>query len=206
MKKTPHRSQAERTQEMRDRLCQATLQVITDVGYEKTTTTMIAERAGVSRGAQTHHFPTKYDLVIASFKYLLSDWEERRATVINDLGKDITVENYVRFLWKEIFSHPQYVAALELMLAARGDERLYQGLVESLNELTNLRQTLWQQIFEGTGAERDRDIIMQMTVCLFRGLSMQGSLEESNGHQEDVINMWIEMLNDRLAKYRTKAG
>jgi len=204
MKRTAHRSQAERTQEMRDRLCRATLEVITDVGYEKTTTTMIAERAGVSRGAQTHHFPTKYDLVIASFKYLLSDWEAKRAAVISDLGDEINLENYVRFLWKEIFSHPQYVAALELMLAARGDEQLHQGLVESLNELTELRQTLWRQIFEGTGAERDRDIIMQMTVCLFRGLSMQGSLEESNGHQSDVINMWIEMLTDRLAKQQSK--
>ena len=187
MKKTAHRSQAERKQEMRDRLCRATLEVITDVGYEKTTTTMIAERAGVSRGAQTHHFPTKYDLVITSFKYLLQDWEYKRA------------ESYIRFLWKEIFGHPQYVAALELMLAARGDEQLHQGLVESLNELSALRQALWRQIFEGTGAEQDRDIIMQMTVCLFRGLSMQGSLEEANGHEGDVINMWIAMLNDRLS-------
>ncbi|MAL80693.1 MAG: hypothetical protein CMN55_16570 [Sneathiella sp.] len=199
MKKTAHRSQAERTQEMRDRLCRATLEVITDVGYEKTTTTMIAERAGVSRGAQTHHFPTKYDLVITSFKYLLQDWEYKRAAVVGDAAVQITVESYIRFLWKEIFGHPQYVAALELMLAARGDEQLHQGLVESLNELSALRQALWRQIFEGTGAEQDRDIIMQMTVCLFRGLSMQGSLEEANGHEGDVINMWIAMLNDRLS-------
>ncbi|MZR30409.1 TetR/AcrR family transcriptional regulator [Sneathiella litorea] len=200
MNKPVHRSQMERTQEMRDRLCRATLEVITDVGYEKTTTTMIAERAGVSRGAQTHHFPTKFDLVNASFKYLLRDWEDKRAAETGGVETELSIESYIRFLWKEIFGHPLYVAALELMLAARGDKRLHKGLVAALDELTVLRQTMWHHIFAGTGAEKERDIIMQMTVCLLRGLSMQGSIEDTNAHEEEVINMWIEMLKMRISR------
>ncbi|TNE33464.1 MAG: TetR/AcrR family transcriptional regulator [Alphaproteobacteria bacterium] len=199
MKKAVSRTQGERTQEMRDRLCRAALEVIADVGYEKTTTTMIAERAGVSRGAQTHHFPTKIELVNASFKYLLQDWENKRAEVVGGTETEISAESYIRFLWKDIFGHPQYVAALEMMLAARGDERLHQGLVEALKELTDLRRTMWHNIFAGTAAEKNRELFMEMTVCLFRGLSMQGSIEEQNGHRDQIIDMWIDMLNDKIA-------
>ena len=35
-----------------------------------TSTTLVSERAGVSRGAQLHHFPTKNDLVVAAVEHL----------------------------------------------------------------------------------------------------------------------------------------
>ena len=35
-------------------------------GFAGTSTTLVSERAGVSRGAQLHHFPTKNDLVVAA--------------------------------------------------------------------------------------------------------------------------------------------
>ena len=40
---------------------------------------------------------------------------------------------------------------------------------------------------------------MQMTVCLLRGLSMQSSLEEENGHEDQIIDMWISILTAKLS-------
>jgi len=54
----PRRGQEERRASTRARLLDATVECLVDHGYAATTTTVIAERAGVSRGAQLHHYPT----------------------------------------------------------------------------------------------------------------------------------------------------
>src|SRR3954449_830184 len=62
--------QEERTRAMRQRLLDATLQCLVERGWSGTSTTLVSERAGVSRGAQLHHFPTKNSLVLASVEHL----------------------------------------------------------------------------------------------------------------------------------------
>ena len=44
---------------MRQRLLEATVDCLVEHGWSGTSTTLVSQRAGVSRGAQLHHFPTK---------------------------------------------------------------------------------------------------------------------------------------------------
>src|SRR5215470_16496508 len=69
------RTQAERSAATQARLLDAALQCLVELGYAGTTTTVVAERAGVSRGAQLHHFPTRAALVAAAV-------EQRYAAVL----------------------------------------------------------------------------------------------------------------------------
>ena len=62
--------QEERTRVMRARLLEATVELLVERGFSGTSTTLVSERAGVSRGAQLHHFPTKNDLVVAAVEHL----------------------------------------------------------------------------------------------------------------------------------------
>ncbi|MGA8126368.1 MAG: helix-turn-helix domain-containing protein, partial [Mycobacterium sp.] len=55
------RTQAERSAAMRTRLLDATIECLVSYGYAGTTTPRVAERAGVTRGAQIHHFRSKED-------------------------------------------------------------------------------------------------------------------------------------------------
>src|ERR1041385_1513309 len=64
------RTQEERSAATRARLLDATIACLSDLGYSRTTTTEIADRAGVSRGAQLHHFPTKAELVTTAVEHL----------------------------------------------------------------------------------------------------------------------------------------
>jgi len=66
------RTQAERTASTRARLLDATLECLCDLGYARTTTPEIARRAGLSRGAQLHHFPTKAELVTGAIEHLFA--------------------------------------------------------------------------------------------------------------------------------------
>ena len=46
------------------------MECLVEFGWSGTSTTLVSQRAGVSRGAQLHHFPTKADLVLAAVEHL----------------------------------------------------------------------------------------------------------------------------------------
>ena len=60
------RTNRERTATTRARVLNATIEQLAEQGYAATTTVEVAERAGVSRGALVHHFPTRSDLVLSA--------------------------------------------------------------------------------------------------------------------------------------------
>ncbi|MCW2820366.1 MAG: transcriptional regulator, TetR family, partial [Marmoricola sp.] len=62
--------QEERTRAMRQRLLESTVECLVEYGWSGTSTTLVSQRAGVSRGAQLHHFPTKNDRVLAAVEHL----------------------------------------------------------------------------------------------------------------------------------------
>src|SRR6185503_20711778 len=78
MQPTPSPSQppqARRTQQARraatqGALLDATLDALVELGYGATTTLEVERRAGVSRGARIHHFPTKALLLASAVDYL----------------------------------------------------------------------------------------------------------------------------------------
>jgi AcrR family transcriptional regulator len=62
--------QQERSRVTQQRLLTATIDCLVEYGWSGATTTVIAERAGVSRGAQLHHYPTRAALVMAAVEHL----------------------------------------------------------------------------------------------------------------------------------------
>jgi AcrR family transcriptional regulator len=118
------RTQAERTAETRERLLAATIDCVAEQGYASASTTEIVRRAGVSRGAQVHHFPTKADLVLAAVEWMFDRrLEEYRAAFASLAPEQRTPANALELMWAQ-YQHPQFAAWLELAVAARTDARL----------------------------------------------------------------------------------
>lgn len=116
------RTQAERTAGTQTKLLDAAVECLVELGFAKTSTQEIARRAGVSRGAQLHHFPTKESLVTAAVEHLV---DKRLAEI---LASDPDPERGVTVL-SEAFSGPLFYAALELWVAARTDPALHAAMV-----------------------------------------------------------------------------
>ena len=109
---------------MRVRLLDATVDCLVEYGYAGTTVTRIAERAGVTRGAQVHHYRTKADLVIAAVSYLAGRSAELGASLIEQaMQADDAVGALLDLLW-EMHQGPTFTAAVELWVAARTDPDL----------------------------------------------------------------------------------
>src|SRR5439155_24817595 len=118
----PRRTPAERRAETPGRRLDATLACLSELGYAGTTTTEIVRRAGVSRGAQVHHFPTKAELVVAAVEHLFARrHEEFRAAFAE---RERTLDAALDLLW-EMFQGPTFDAWLELVVAGRTDPELH---------------------------------------------------------------------------------
>jgi len=118
------RTQEERSATTRGRLLDATVECLAELGYARTTTTEIAERGGVSRGAQLHHFPTKAELVTEAVGHLFDrrdqEFRDAFARLPDDARRGSTA---VDLLWSMV-EGPTFHAWLELVVAARTDVQL----------------------------------------------------------------------------------
>src|SRR3954466_3942789 len=104
------RTQEERSSATRALLLDATIACLIDLGYSATTTTVIAERAGVSRGAQLHHFPTKAELVAAAVEHLANRMgAEMRKDADRLHGTGLKGGAIIDVLWAR-FKSPLFVA------------------------------------------------------------------------------------------------
>ena len=109
---------------MRGRLLDATVACLVDYGYAGTTVTRIAERAGVTRGAQVHHYRTKDDLVTAAVTHLASQSAEFGWTQVARLADAADpVGELLDTLW-DVHRGPTFTATVELWVAARTDPEL----------------------------------------------------------------------------------
>ncbi|MFI5777278.1 TetR/AcrR family transcriptional regulator [Nocardia sp. NPDC051570] len=126
--KPQRRTQEQRSSEMRVRLLDATVDCLVEYGYAGTTTPRVAERAGVTRGAQVHHFGSKNDLVVAAISHLA---QRRTEAAIQELGRVGSVDDplgaALDFMW-ELHQGPLFIAAMELWVAGRTDPVLAAAL------------------------------------------------------------------------------
>jgi AcrR family transcriptional regulator len=120
----PRRTQAERSAATRAKLLDAALECLAELGYAGTTTTVVAERAGVSRGAQLHHFPARAALVAAAVEHLYARLTAAYQAGFARLPRGADrLRAALDLLWS-MFSEPRYGAVLELFTAARTDPEL----------------------------------------------------------------------------------
>jgi AcrR family transcriptional regulator len=121
--------QDERSEETRMRLLEATIESLVAVGYARTSTTEIAERAGVSRGAQVYHYPTKTALVTAAVEHLLQHrYQEVQQLFAEHLPRAGGPGAAIDLLWR-MFEGPTFVAWLEFVVASRTDPELRAAVV-----------------------------------------------------------------------------
>ena len=143
----PRRTQAARSAATRAQLLDATIECLSELGYAGTTTTEIAERAGVSRGAQLHHFPTKAELVITAVDHLFARRHEEFVAAIAALPASADrAEAAIDLLWKMV-SGPTFFAWLELAVAARTDPELQESVGSLSRRFMEVVRTTFPQLF-----------------------------------------------------------
>jgi len=116
-------SRAERGAQTRQRLLEATIECLAELGYARMSTNDVVKKTGVSRGALAHHFPSKAHLVAEAAAYLIN---MRIKYTVNKI-KALDRSNYdfrtdIETNWKAY--EKWFPANIEFMVASRTDPEL----------------------------------------------------------------------------------
>ena len=194
------RSQQDRSLATQRRLLDATVAGLVEVGWSGTTTTLVAERAGVSRGAQLHHYPTKAALVLAAVAHLIDRRGQELSAEAASLPALPARERVSRVvdLLTATFTGPLFAAALELWVAARTDPALREALVPVEAQFGRDLHRLAVRLL---GADESRPGVrqaVQTTLDLLRGLGVANLLTDDTARRDAVLASWKDLLATQL--------
>lgn len=184
------RTQAERSSATRRRVCEATLAVLVDVGYERLSTTLVAEKAEVSRGALTHQFPIRNDLLVAAYQHLVDSWGDGYPFGLNPATTRLSHLEMIDAVWENIFDDSRYIAALEMMLAARLDNDLGLSLRKVMVDWLNRRDKKAVELLGYTEPSQEDALFIQMTLSVLRGIAVHRTLDRDETVARTLVDIW----------------
>ncbi|MBY8824141.1 TetR/AcrR family transcriptional regulator [Sphingomonas colocasiae] len=196
----PARPQQARSRETRRKLLSAAIESVSELGYAGATMDQVVERAGVSRGAQMHHFPTKSLLMQAAFTEMLDAMIEDLAAQTERIRKRQQKPSAVfRHLWKTYFSNRLFAVTIELIVASRTDGELR-------NVLSPVTERFHRQIDDCFGVIQSDDtasapnvgIVVNLTMSLLRGMGVQTVLYDRPEAFRKQLSDWLSIVEQFL--------
>ena len=197
-------TQEERSRAMRERLLDATIECLISHGWSGTSTTLVSQRAGVSRGAQLHHFPTKNALVLASVVHL----SERRAAELEQAAANLPRgKRRTRALlemFAEHYTGDVFTAALELWVAARTDPELLGPVAELEAQIGRGAHRIAIKALGIDDLSNGSRELVQATLDLIRGLGLANQLTDDGARRKKVLDAWAATLDAQLGRVEEK--
>jgi AcrR family transcriptional regulator len=186
--------QQDRSRATRQRLLDATIESLAEVGWDRTTVVGVAARAGVSRGAAQHHFATRDDLVVAAVNEvsdrITREMRSATAEVAARPDRPLAVLELLTELWTGTFGR----AATHLWVAASTDPELSQ-LVLPLER--RLNRDIYAVTLELLGADPSRPQVKEsvgLTLQLVRGVGLGALLRRDVSRRRAELTQWAAML------------
>ncbi len=181
----------------RQALLDATIESLIELGYERSTTTEISERALLSRGAHQHHFETRAKLFAAAAERLAiltaEELERNLAQVADEAGRRREVLDVV---WRT-FTGPLYQVALELAVHARTDPELRADLHPLEQMMRKQAVPLIRRKLAAGSDEAEITPVLVMALATIRGLAMLPLLQpgyDTERAWEDCRERLVELM------------
>ncbi|MFE4175067.1 TetR/AcrR family transcriptional regulator [Streptomyces sp. NPDC056909] len=191
----------------RRRLLEAAVACLAEYGWAGSTVSVVAERAGVSRGAAQHHFPTREDLFTAAVEYVA----EERSSALRALvpaGPGHRHEAVAGIV--ALYTGPLFRAALHLWVAASAASAASGASVASdASDEERLRPRV-TELEARIGREAHRTAVellgadesvpgvretVQGLLDMARGLGLATLLTDDRRRRERVIAQWSRILD-----------
>ncbi len=196
--------QAQKSAATREQILSAAVRCIVDLGYSRTTTMKIAERAGLSRGATLHHFPSKLDIIRAAVDYL----HERRLRAFQKAVKSIPadadrIKTATDAYWQHA-THPIFVAFFELSVAARTDKELRKILVPAQKAFDEAWYRTAQELFPEWQSDTEAfDLALSLVQHLMEGIAI-ATMTHPRSENHDKLHQYLEDKLRELAPQSLK--
>lgn len=194
--RTDRSPKQDRSKRTREKLLEATIEMLAGRGWPVTTVGAVAERAGVSRGAAQHHFPTREDLMIAALEYMVLERSSQLDAAFG--GQTPTTEpERTTFVVRHITEHytgDLFKAALQVWTAASADPALRERIVPLEAQLSrHLYDLAVTNLGADTSDRRTRRLI-RATLDFARGLGLAEALIDDSQRRAGMLDSWAAEL------------
>ncbi|MGH8376486.1 MAG: TetR/AcrR family transcriptional regulator, partial [Pseudomonas sp.] len=168
-------TQAERSQATRERVLNATIDLLHTVGYSGATTLAIRKAATVSMGAMQHQFPTKAELMAAVQEQLISARFLRIRQAAQNVADPLQRIERLLDVAGELIGTPLFAASMEIELARRSDPELDQAIAEVHRHFSDGFSSLSDGVIESVGSPAGETIkqVEWLTGAVIRGLTVK---------------------------------
>lgn len=189
------RTQQERSAETIDAILRATIDLLYERGFYRTSATDIAERAGVSRGALNHHFASKEDVVVSAIRHQLQASTARlhaMARTIRERGG--STDEVVDFIWS-LMTDRLYFVTMEYLPEVRHNRDFKDKVVVVVKEFHAGLEAIWSELAEQFGTDVVRTAtVMNATMCTVRGMIAQSASKDDARYFDDLLNYCKEQV------------
>ncbi len=197
--KAPDRTwQQTKSAATRNLILDAALDCFYDLGYARTTTERVARKAGVSRGAMLHHFPSRFELIQAAVQHLSTQrlaTFERAEMRIQRNAEHTNVGEGIEAYWRQLNSKP-FVVFHELQVAARTDPDLRKALLPAVREFDARWVQLSSQVFPDLSHSRNFRLGNLITTFLLEGMAVN----QFTRRPGKWVNIVLDDLKSRLGE------
>ncbi|OJH34867.1 TetR/AcrR family transcriptional regulator [Cystobacter ferrugineus] len=189
------RTQQERRDSTRQKLLDATVECLVELGYARTTTIAVAQRAEVSHGALFKHFPTKAALLAAAVERLFPRLIARYRAELADLpaAPEDRIAEAIERLWF-IYQRPELLAAIELYVAARTDAELAAALsVVDPPHRRHLHHVARELFPEVADAHPGFDSLVELILNAVQGAAVGGAALPPNPDHRGMLTLLVQL-------------
>lgn len=185
----------DRSRATRQRLLEAAVACLAEYGWAGSTVSVVAERAGVSRGAAQHHFPTREDLFTAAVEYVA----EERSTALRALFPEGAADRRaVVAALVDLYTGPLFRAALHLWVAASNEEQLRPRVTELEARVGRETHRIAVELLSADESRPGVRETVQGLLDMSRGLGLANLLTDDGGRRERVVAQWAALLDASL--------
>jgi AcrR family transcriptional regulator len=180
---------------MRRRILDAAFEVLRERGCAGFTTAEVARRAGVSRGAQVHHYSSKSELVTAAMEHVfgiaLADGLALAETAQRS-GRPL--ETLLRDAQAFYFSDHFYVG-LDMLLAGGKDPALAEAGVRVVRDYRRAVERAWLRVLRRFGLPPDAcEDLLLLSVSLVRGFGIRHLWAPEPERVARLLQLWQRMI------------
>ncbi|WP_373560672.1 TetR/AcrR family transcriptional regulator [Streptomyces sp. 1222.2] len=185
----------DRSRVTRKRLLEAAVSCLAEHGWAGSTVSVVAERAGVSRGAAQHHFRTREDLFTAAVEYVA---EERSLALRALFPEGPADRRAVVAAVVDLFTGPLFRAALHLWVAASNEEQLRLRVTELEARVGRETHRIAVELLRADETVPGVRETVQGLLDMARGLGLANLLTDDTGRRDRVVNQWAALLDEAL--------
>lgn len=196
------RTQAERSESTRARILEASAEILRQKGVAGLRTLEVAAKAGVSQGAQFHHFPNKRELLIATLRWINEESMTRsRARAEKGFGDDEDLISGIIADAADFYFSDGFFT--ELAIGLNGQEER-----EFLDEIRNITREArvsvdraWRDSLQNVGLtpEVSADVV-SLTLSLVRGYAVRTLIDDDRSEFARLFQLWREIVMDYIKK------